>query len=285
MRRLLPRLLVTLIAVAVAIGAGWQLWIYYMRAPWTRDGRVLADVVALAPDVSGPVVEVLVQDNQMVRQGDVLFRVDPARFRLALEQADAQMASREAVLAESIREARRYQALTRTEVSQEQVQKRAALAEENAASLRQAQADRDLAQLNLDRTEVKATVNGMVTNFTMRPGDYVTTGQAVLALVDYDSFHATGYFEETKLPRIQVGDRARIQMMGEHGLIDGHVESIAGGISNSEVAAGEKLLPTVNPTFAWVRLAQRIPVRIALDRVPEGTKLVSGRTATIEVLR
>ncbi|MBN8907119.1 MAG: HlyD family secretion protein, partial [Rhodospirillales bacterium] len=140
------------------------------------------------------------------------------------------------------------------------------------------------AQLNLDRSEVRATVDGSVTNFTMRPGDYVAAGTPVIALVDSASFHATGYFEETKLPRIRIGDRARVRMLGEGGLIEGHVESIASDIANREVSAGERLLPDVNPTFAWVRLAQRIPVRVAIDRVPPGTVLVSGRTATVEVL-
>lgn len=284
MIRLLSRLLVTLVMVALASVVGWQLWIYYMQAPWTRDGRVLADVVALAPDVSGPVVDVLARDNQAVHRDDVLFRVDPARFRLALRQAEAQLANRQAALRESIREAQRYQALNRSEVSQEAVQQRVALVEQAGAAVQQALADRDVAQLNLERSEVRATVDGVVTNFTMQPGDYVAAGQAVLALVDAASFHVTGYFEETKLPRIHVGDPARVRMMGERVPLEGHVESVAGGIANREVSAGEKLLPDVNPTFSWVRLAQRIPVRIAIDRVPQGTTLVSGRTATVEIL-
>ena len=138
MRPWLPRLVVTLVAVVLAVGVGWQLWLYYMLAPWTRDGRVLADVVALAPDVSGPVVEVLVRDNQTVRRGDVLFRIDPERFKLALEQSEAQTASRQATLAESIREAQRFQALNSTSVSQEQVQQRVSTAEVDAAAVRQA---------------------------------------------------------------------------------------------------------------------------------------------------
>lgn len=282
--RLLTRFLVTLVVVVAAAIVGWQLWAYYLRAPWTRDGRVLADVVALAPDVSGPVVEVLVADNHPVHRGDVLVRIDPARFRLALRTAEAQLLSRQATLREAIRESQRYQALSRSEVSLEAQQQRFAAAEEAAAAVQQAEVDRDTAQLDLDRTELRATVDGIVTNFTMHPGDYVTAGTPVLALVDTASFHATGYFEETKLPRIRIGDRARVRMMGESGLIEGHVESIAGGIANREVTAGERLLPDVNPTFAWVRLAQRIPVRIAIDRVPPGTVLVSGRTATVEVL-
>lgn len=281
--RSLPRFVVTLIAVLLAAIVGWQLWIYYLRAPWTRDGRVLADVVALAPDVSGPVIEVLVHDNQLVHRNDVLFRIDPARFRLALRQAEAQLASRQAALQEAMAEARRFQALNRAEVSEESLQQRLALAAEAAAALRQAEADHDVAQLNLDRSEVRATVDGAVTNFTMRPGDYVAAGQPVLALVDSASFHVMGYFEETKLPAIHVGDPARARMMGDPAAIDGHVESIAGGISNREVTSGDRLLPDVNPTFAWVRLAQRIPVRIAIDRVPPGITLVSGRTATVEI--
>jgi multidrug resistance efflux pump len=141
-----------------------------------------------------------------------------------------------------------------------------------------------VAKLNLERSEVRASVNGVVTNFSMRPGNYVTAGSAVFALVDSDSFHIDGYFEETKLPRIQIGDPARVHLMGESRVIEGHVQSIAGGIADREREVSSDLLANINPTFSWVRLAQRVPVRIALDRVPAGVRLVTGRTATVEVM-
>ncbi len=286
MRRLwgaLGRVGVTLLVAAVALVVGWRLWVYYLEAPWTRDGRVRADIVGVAPDVSGLVSEVLVRDNEAVRAGDVLFRVDRARFALALQQADAVLNNRRAALQEAMREAARYSALTNLAVSVEKQQQTATAQQQAAAAYQQAQADRDLAQLNLDRTEVTASVNGIITNFDLRPGDYVTVGHAVTALVDTDSLHVDGYFEETKLPRIHVGDRATVRLMGEDVEIQGRVQSIAGGIVDRELSLGGNLLANVNPTFSWVRLAQRIPVTIDLEHVPPDIRLVPGRTATVIV--
>ena len=140
-----------------------------------------------------------------------------------------------------------------------------------------------MAKLNLERSEVRASVNGPITNFDLKPGNYVTAGKGVAALIDQDSLHVDGYFEETKLPLIHVGDRATVHMMGEDRDIIGHVESIAGGIEDRDRTDGTNLLANVNPTFSWVRLAQRIPVRIALDHVPEGLRLVAGRTSTVVI--
>jgi multidrug resistance efflux pump len=278
------RLAVTAVGVAVAAVVGWQLWIYYMDSPWTRDGKVRADVVQVAADVSGLVAKVLVHDNQRVRQGEVLFQIDPVRFQLALQQAEANVSSKEAAAQEAIREMNRYQALTTLSISTEQQQQRVAAATEAGAAYQQAVADRDVARLNLERSEVRASVNGFITNFTMRPGDYVDAGKPVFALVDSDSFHVDAYFEETKLPLMRVGDPVRVHLMGEATIINGHVESIASGIADREIQGSSDLLANVNPTFSWVRLAQRVPVRIALDHVPNDTLLVTGRTATVEVL-
>ena len=209
MRRLLAsagRFAVTMIAVAAACIVGWQLWVYYMEAPWTRDGRVLADLMQAAPDVSGLVSEVLVHDNEHVQKGQVLFRIDPERYRLALQQAEAALAARQAAAQEAVREMNRYRSLSTLEVSTEQLQQRTAAAQQAGAAYQQAVADRDLAALNLRRTDVTSTVNGIITNFDMRPGNYVAAGHAVAAIVDTDSIYVDGYFEETKLARIAVGD-------------------------------------------------------------------------------
>jgi multidrug resistance efflux pump len=278
------RVTVTLIAVGIAAVIGWQLWIYYLEAPWTRDGRVRADVVQVAADVSGLVSEVLVHDNQEVKKGQVLFRIDPVRFQIALRDAQATVDDKLAAAQEAGRETARYNQLNALSVSQEQQQQRGAAAEEAEAVYQQALADRDLAALNLARSEVRSTVNGYVTNFDMRPGDYIDAGKPVFALVDSDSFHVDGYFEETKLPRIKVGDPARVYLIGESAVIDGHVQSIASGIADRERQGSADLLANVNPTFSWVRLAQRVPVRIALDHVPDSVRLVAGRTATVVVL-
>jgi multidrug resistance efflux pump len=278
------RLAVTGVAVAVAAVVGWQLWTYYMDAPWTRDGRVRADVVQVAADVSGLVSEVLVHDNEIVKKGQVLFRIDPLRFQYALQQAEAVVSNRQASAQEAAREMNRYTSLSNLAASQEVKEQRSASSAEAQAAYQQAMADRDVAKLNLARSEVRASVNGLVTNFDMRPGNFVDAGKPVFALIDTDSLHIDAYFEETKLPRIEVGAPARVHLMGESTLIDGHVESIAGGIADRERQRGSDLLANVNPTFSWVRLAQRVPVRIALDRVPPGMRLVTGRTATVEIL-
>ena len=277
------RLVVTLAMVAAAAVVGLALWDYYMDAPWTRDGRVRADVVEVAPDVSGLVTEVLVEDNQTVKRGDVLFKIDPERFTLTLRQADAIVEGKKATAEQAAADYQRYSRLSDAAVSQQKVELARATDLAAKAAYDQAVADRDLARLNLERSAVKASVNGRITNMELRPGNYVNTGKGVMALVDRDTLRVEGYFEETKLPRIHVGDKASIHLMGEDSLITGHVESVAGGIEDRERTAGANLLANVNPTFAWVRLAQRIPVRIKLDGVPDQTRLVSGRTATVSV--
>jgi multidrug resistance efflux pump len=278
------RFAVTAIAVGVAAVIGWQLWIYYLEAPWTRDGRVRADVVQVAADVSGLVSEVSVRENQVVKKGDVLFRIDPVRFQIALRDAQANVDSKLAASQEADRETSRYNRLNALSVSEEQQQQRGAAATEAQSAYEQALASRDVDALNLARSVVRASVNGLVTNFDMRPGDYVDAGKPLFALIDSDSFHVDGYFEETKLPRIKVGDPARVYLVGESAVIEGHVDSIAGGIADRERQGSADLLANVNPTFSWVRLAQRVPVRIALDHVPAGVRLVTGRTATVVVL-
>lgn len=280
---LMGRLAVTVIAVGIAAIISWQLWIYYMDAPWTRDGRVRADVVQVAADVSGLVSDVKVHDNQSVTAGQVLFRIDPARFTIALRDAQANADSKLAAVQEAERETNRYRQLNTLSVSQEQQQQRSTAAAEAEAAYQQALADRDLAALNLARSNVRAPVNGFITNFDMRPGDYVDAGKPLFALIDSDSFYVDGYFEETKLSRIKIGDEALVYLVGQNGVIDGHVESIAGGIADRERQGSSDLLANVNPTFSWVRLAQRVPVRIALDHVPANVRLVTGRTATVVI--
>ena len=278
------RFAVTALTVVAALAVGVYLWNYYMDAPWTRDGRVRADVVQVAPDVSGFVTDVLVKDNQKVRRGDVLFRIDRERFALALRQADASVAGHQATLDQANADLKRYSALTTDAVSQQKQEQVLATQLQAKAAFDQAVADRAVAQLNLDRSEVHASVNGVITNMDLRPGAYVTAGKGVMALVDTDTLHVEGYFEETKLARIRIGDKVKVRLMGDHVTLTGHVESIAAGIEDRDRAAGASLLANVNPTFSWVRLAQRVPVRIALDPTSDAVSLVAGRSATVEVL-
>ena len=276
------RISVTVVAVLVALFVARWMWIHYELEPWTRDGRVRADTVEVAPDVSGLVVSVAVHDNSPVQRGQILFLIDPVRYRLALEQAEAAIKTDQAALDEAKREAYRNRVLGKLASVELSDQTRAHV-EEDEAALAQAIANRDVARVNLERTAVKALVPGSATNVQLRPGDYAAAGRTVMAVIDSESLHIDGYFEETKLPRIHVGDSIRAYLMGHRHPIEGHVESIAGGIVDRERQATESPLANINPTFSWVRLAQRVPVRIHIDRVPADTRLVTGLTATVIV--
>ena len=300
----------TLLAVLAAWLVVQHLWQFYMVDPWTRDAHVNADVVQIAPDVSGLVSVVQVGDNAAVHQGDVLFVIDQARYRIALEQARAGQARSRAALAQGQaaleqsrteahrlqREAARDRALKDLVAAEEIEARRASLAEAQArvaaaeaqvaaaqAGIATAQAAVDLAQLNLDRTVVRSPVDGRVNDHMVRQGDYVGAGKPVLAVLDTHSFRVDGYFEETRLQGIRPGQPVSIRVMGEDGVLHGHVQSIAAGIADRYRSDGSNLLPNVTPAFDWVRLAQRVPVRISLDAVPDDIQLIAGRTATVSV--
>ena len=272
----------TLAVTAVGAVVVKHLWDYYTVAPWTRDGHIRAEVVQVAPDVSGLVTRIAVKDNQRVKAGDLLFEIDHERYTLALRQAQATAAAMRASLAQYRREANRSQKLAEV-VSREVVEEGLARVQQGEATLAQAEAAVDVAKLNLERTRVVSPVEGYVNDRLPRLGDYVSTGKPVLSMVDARSFHVEGYFEETKLPGIHIGSPVDIRIMGEKGVLHGHVQSIAAGIEDRDRTSSNSLLPNINPTFNWVRLAQRVPVRIQLDQMPADVRLVAGRTATVSV--
>jgi RND family efflux transporter MFP subunit len=273
----------TLLLCAVAIAVALWIWSRYETAPWTRDGHVRADVVRVASDVGGLVTQVLVNDNQSVCIGQLLFVLDKPRFAAALEQADAAIQGAKATLSLARREAKRDLALGNL-VATESHEQNVAKVDTALATLAQANAAHDVALLNLQRTEVHASVNGTVTNVDLHPGDFLPAGAQALALVDTDSLRVEGYFEETKLRCLKVGDRAAVSLMGDDEDLTGHVDSISAGIADDQRSNTGNLLPAVQPTFSWVRLAQRIPVRIRIDSKPPGTLLIVGRTATVAVV-
>ncbi|WP_229502189.1 efflux RND transporter periplasmic adaptor subunit [Massilia cellulosiltytica] len=277
------RVSITAVVTAGAVYAGWQLWRHYEVEPWTRDGRVKAYVVQVAPDVTGQVTKVYVHDNQQVKAGEALFDIDRARFELALRQSEAQVTAAQAALAQALRENQRNTQLDDL-VSQETREQGQTRSDQARAALAQAIVNRDTAKLNLERTRVVSSVNGIVTNLDLREGAYATAAHPVMAVVDSSSFYVEGYFEETKLPGIQLGDAVDVTLMGTRQPIRGHVESFAEGITDRDRSTGANMLPNVNPTFNWVRLAQRVPVRIAIDQVPANVRLVAGQTATVKVL-
>ena len=280
-KKALPPLL-TLLAVIAAVLVLRQLWTHYMDDPWTRDAHIGADVVQVAPDVSGLVEAVHVDDNQAVRQGALLFVVDRTRYRIALDLARASLAERQAAVSQLRREIARDRSLQDL-VAGEDAEVRRARLQAALASLASAQAAVDLAELNLARTEVRAPAAGRINDRTVRVGDYVSAGKPVMALLDTASFRVDGYFEETRLRGVGPGQPVAIRLMGEDVALQGHVESIAAGIEDRYRTDGTRLLPNVTPAFDWVRLAQRIPVRIRIDAVPAGVQLIAGRTATVTV--
>ena len=277
------RFAVTAAVVAAAVVGGRALWTHYQVDPWTRDGRVRADVVQVAPDVSGLVTRVEAVNDQTVKAGQPLFYVDRERYALALRQADANVAAARATLSQARRELVRNRALGEL-VAAESTEQSASKVEQADAALAQAAAARDVARLNLDRTVVHAPTDGFLSDLTLRAGDYVTAGKPVLALIDSRSFRVEGYFEETKLSGLKIGMPVSVRIMGEPGVLKGHIQSIAAGIEDRDRVAGANLLPNVNPTFSWVRLAQRVPVRVALDQTPSDLRMIAGRTATVAVL-
>lgn len=279
----LIRVSLTLVLLGAALFLGNRLWVGYMDKPWTRDGRVRADVVAIAPDVTGLVTAVLVQDNQLVHRGDVLFRIDDAHYRQALQLAQAQVDQRRVQWQMKRDQAARRAVLDDQVVSRENRSDADLQAASARADYEAALVQRDQARLNLERTVVRAPSDGWVSNLLIRPGDYAHLGEARLALVDQHSFWVYGYFEEHKLAMIHVGDPAEMRLLGSNERLHGHVDSIAHGITDRDNPVESRLLANVNPSFNWVRLAQRIPVRIRLDAWPEHQPLVAGMTCTVVI--
>nr|WP_241019156.1 HlyD family secretion protein [Paraburkholderia sp. Tr-20389] len=274
--------MLTLIVVVIAAAVLWKLVDYYMFAPWTRDGHVRADVIQVAPDVSGLITEVKVVDNQQVKRGDVLFVIDQARYTLALRNAQATAQQRRATLDQARREDARNRTLGNL-VAREAVEETHSRVEQAAAALSDAEVAIDTARLNLQRTVIVSPVDGYLNDRAPRVGEFVSAGRAVLSVVDMHSFRVDGYFEETKLHGIDIGQQVDIKVMGEPNTLRGHVQSIVAAIEDRDRQQSPNLLPNVNPAFSWVRLAQRIPVRVALDEIPADFRMIAGRTATVSV--
>lgn len=281
-KRLL-RISITLVLVILAVILGRMLWVRYMDSPWTRDGRVRADVVNIAPDVAGLVTEVTVRDNQFVHRGDLLFKIDAEHYRHALMQAQAQVDQRKLLLEMKRGQASRRAALDDQVISRENREDTGLLASSAKAEYAIALAQLDQVKLNVERTTVRSPVDGWVSNLLIRPGDFAQVGVAKLAVIDQHSFWVYGYFEEQKLALMHVGDPAEIRLLGNKQLLHGHVESIARGITDRDNPTDVRLLANVNPSFNWVRLAQRVPVRISLDKVPKDLILVAGMTCSVVV--
>ena len=282
--RTIVRVLLTLIFLAVAGFLGYDMANYYLYSPWTRDARIRANVATVAPDISGWVDDIRVRDNQFVHKGDVLFVIDQERFRLALATAEATLAARHAQNLMLLEQYERRSKLTPGySVTVETLDNARRQSETAAANYQQAMADRDTAALNLKRTEVRASVNGFITNLNLAKGTYASQGKPVMALIDSDSYRVGAYFEETKIPHIRPGASAEIYLMDGSPALQGTVSGISMGITDQDNKDGPELLSSVNPSFTWVRLAQRIPVRIHITHVPPGVLVSAGMTCTVVI--
>ena len=277
------RVAVTLLILATAAFAGVAVWNHYLTGPWTRDGQVQADIVNLAPEVSGRIVALQVADNQTVHRGDLLYKIDPTDYQIAVAAAEAKIQSKQADLKLRQSEAARRAKLTTLSTSEEEQQSYQSNAQVEVAAYASALTQLNQARIDLERTKVVSPVNGYVTNLLLREGDYATKGARNLSVLDSDSYRIIGYFEETKLLGIHLGDPALAALMSFRDPVRGHVESIARGINTPNTDPGAQGLASVSPVFTWVRLAQRIPVRIHIDTVPDTVQLSAGMTATITV--
>lgn len=276
------QVLMTLIVVVLAGFVLWRIVEYYMFSPWTRDGHVRADVVQVAPDVSGLITSVEVTDNQAVKRGQILFVIDQARYKLALRLAEATLEQRRATLVQARREYSRNLTLGNL-VPAETLEESHMRVAQGEALVADAQVSLDTARLNLQRTTIESPVDGYLNDRAPRVGEFISAGHAALSVVDIHSFRVDGYFEETRLGGIQIGQPVDITVMGEPHVLRGHVQSIVAAIEDRDRTQSSNLLPNVNPAFSWVQLAQRIPVRIALDEVPRDFRLIGGRTASVAV--
>jgi multidrug resistance efflux pump len=276
------RVLLTVVLLVAAGLLSYDLASYYLYSPWTRDARIRADVVTVAPDVSGWVDDIRVRNNQFVHKGDVLLVIDQDRYRLALANAEAAVAATNAQYLMLLDQYQRRSKLSPgVTVTLEDLDNARRQSETAAANYQQAIASRDTAALNLRRTEVRASVNGFITNLNLAKGTYASQGQPVMALIDSDSYRVEAYFEETKIPHIKSGATAEVYLMDGSPALQGTVVGIAMGITDQDNPNGPQLLSSINPTFTWVRLAQRIPVGIHLTHVPPGVLISAGMTCTV----
>ncbi|HCC5834358.1 efflux RND transporter periplasmic adaptor subunit [Citrobacter farmeri] len=273
----------TIVIAALAVLAGWFMWNYYMQSPWTRDGKVRAEQVSITPQVSGTIVELLVKDNQFVNVGDLLFRIDKTPFHIAELNAQAQLAKAQSELAKANNEANRRRHLSQNVISAEELDTANLNVKAMQASVDVAQATLKQAQWQLAQTDVRAPVSGWITNLSTRTGNFATTGLPLFALVDNNSFYVMGYFEETKLRHIREGAPAQITLYSGNIKLQGHVSSIGRAIYDQSVESDSGLVPDIKPNVPWVRLAQRVPVRIEFEQLPHDVTLVSGTTCSVAI--
>ncbi|PKH25794.1 p-hydroxybenzoic acid efflux pump subunit AaeA [Enterobacterales bacterium CwR94] len=278
----IARFAITGVLVIIAIVVIFRVWVFYTESPWTRDAKFAADVVAIAPDVTGLITEVRVRDNQLVKKGDVLLVIDRPRFEQAVTEASADVGYYQALVNEKRRESGRRNRLGIQAMSREEIEQSNNDLQTAEQQLAKSIATRDLAKLDLSRTVITAPADGWVTNLNVYNGEFITRGSTAVALIKQHSFYVMAYMEETKLEGIRPGYRVEITPLGSNHVLRGSVDSVAAGVSNSSSTSDNKGMATVDSNLEWVRLAQRVPVRIHLDQ-ETGNLYPAGTTATVVV--
>ncbi|WP_417643171.1 p-hydroxybenzoic acid efflux pump subunit AaeA [Enterobacter kobei] len=276
------RAAITVVMVILAFIAIFRAWVYYTESPWTRDARFSADVVAIAPDVAGLITDVKVHDNQLVQKDQVLFTIDQPRYQKAVEEAEADVAYYRALASEKRREAGRRNKLGIQAMSREEIDQSNNVLQTVIHQQAKAQATLDLAKLDLERTIIRAPAAGWITNLNVYTGEFITRGSTAVALVKQNSFYVLAYMEETKLEGVRAGYRAEITPLGSNRVIKGTVDSVAAGVTNASSSRDAKGMATIDSNLEWVRLAQRVPVRIRLDDQKENL-WPAGTTATVVI--
>ncbi|MEZ8792630.1 HlyD family secretion protein [Vibrio splendidus] len=286
---MIKRYLITLLLVVAASSVVYSYYQSYSSNPWTRDGQVSAYIVSITPRVTGQVTKVPIEDNSQVAKGDLLFEIDPSIYQAAYNKALATQKQARALLAKAKNEEQRALNLEKRTPGALPVLTLNNLnnaVETNAANVALAKANVEEAHLNLKYTKVYAPTNGFITNLNLREGSQVVANTPVVALIDQDSFWIEGYFKETDLVNVGPNDKALVTLMMHNNIqLEGHIKSIGFGIATQDGSTGNDLLPNVNPNFQWIRLAQRIPIKVVLDNVPEDLQLRVGMTASIKIIK
>ncbi len=273
---------ITLISVVIALFLVNALWNYYMLSPWTRDAKIRADVITITSDISGYVTELLVEDNQTVKEGDILLKINPDRYNAAYDKALAQLAIKKEHLKLKEHEATRRITLDNA-ISDELKENSKIEVNIARAELKEAEANAEQAKIDLERSVIRAPKSGVITNLRLTEGNYARVGESIVAIIVKDSFYIQAYLEETKLARISVGMPVHIKLMSGNYNLEGSIESISYGITDQSATTDDQLLANVTPTYNWVRLAQRIPVRIKINKIPKDIHLATGMTASVRI--
>jgi len=283
------KILLTLSILGIAAFFSYNKYKEYTDNPWTRDGQVRTQVIQVTPRVNGMVIKIDVADNQKVKKGDLLFEIDPSQYQVKLNQAEARLQrTREAAKGTKIEfeRVKNIYAKDKGAVSQKDLVRNETNYYKSLADIDSSEEAVNTAKLNLSYTEVYAEVDGYVSNINFQIGSQAVANKAILALVDENAYWVFGFFREDAIPEVKVGDKAMVTLLAYPDTpLSGKVESIAWGIAHSDGNPGNNLLPSVKPVFQWIRLAQRIPVRIKLDKLPENVKLRFGLTASVMVFK